>query len=354
MRALYLTTTGLIAAGFALSVVSPAIAAEPIKLSVGGKLRQYFYVVDQDNAPGQNYNKTGMLTDAEVYFDGKTILDNGIEVRAVIELETEARNDRNADEIYVDFISGFGKFRIGEKEGINAAMVGDPVPQAFLTTIEEVMRDVIRPRTGITSKDAFTFKRYANDLLGLTYETPAILPGVKFGMTYHPSLTDQEGTADKATVANNAIDVSGSYETRFTGGKVRLATGYFHSNSRTGGTDGVEAWTSTLAVSYGGWDVGGSYAITNPDSSRDERSWTVGAMYSIGPYKVSADYMSSSREPIANAIRKEKLEKVQVQGAYRIGPGINLGLVGFYGDQTDAAGVNWDGVGMMGGAKLAF
>ena len=90
-----------------------ARAAEPITLGVGGKLRQFFFIADQDNGRGQKLNSTGMFTDAEVYFDGKTILDNGIEVRAVIELEAETRNDRNADELYIDFISGLGKLRIG-------------------------------------------------------------------------------------------------------------------------------------------------------------------------------------------------------------------------------------------------
>ncbi|MBL8645257.1 MAG: porin [Rhodospirillaceae bacterium] len=351
MRSLFLTTTGLFAAGL---LAAPAQAEEPIKLSVGGKLRQYFFVADQDNAPGQKLNSTGMLTDGEVYFEGKTVLDNGLEVRAVIELETEARNDRNADEVYIDFVSGFGKLRVGEKEGISATLVEDPAPQAFLTTDEEMLGDAIRPRTGITVKDAFTFKRFANDVLGVTYETPAILPGVKFGVSYHPTVADTEGVFDKATTASNAIDITGRYEAKFTGGKFRIATGYFHSDSRTGGNDGNEAWSTTVGVTYAGWDVAGSYAVSNPANSRDERSWTAGVMYSIGPYKISAHHMGALREPTPNAVLKEKIDRTTIQGAYRIGPGINLGLVGFYTDQRDATGVNWDGIGMLGGAKLAF
>ena len=331
-----------------------ARSAEPITLGVGGKLRQFFFIADQDNGRGQKLNSTGMFTDAEVYFDGKTILDNGIEVRAVIELEAETRNDRNADELYIDFISGLGKLRIGEKEGINATIIDDPAPQAFLTTDEEIIGDVLRPRTGVTSKDAFTFKRYANDVMGVSYETPAILPGVKFGISYHPTTSDTEGVFDNTQREHNAVDVSGRYEGRFPGGKFRFAAGYFHSESRTGGADGNEAWNANIGVSYGGWDVGGTYMISNPADSRDERSWTVGALYGIGPYKISAHYMSAEREPFANAPRKEKLDRTTLQGAYRIGPGINVGLAGFYGEQRDLSGQTWDGLGMLGGAKLAF
>jgi outer membrane protein OmpU len=352
MRHFYFLTTA-IASGLMLGSIS-AQAAEPITLGVGGKLRQFFFVADQDNSRGQKLSTTGMLTDAEVYFDGKTILDNGVEVRAVIELEAETRADRNADELYVDFISGLGKLRLGEKEGFNASIIDEPAPQAFLTTDEEIIGDVLRPRTGITAKDAFTFKRYVNDVLGVSYETPALIPGVKFAVSYHPNVTDQEGVFDKAIVAHNAVDVSGRYEGRFTGGKYRVAVGYFHSESRIGGLDGNEAWNANVAISYGGWDVGGTYMISNPADSRDERSWTVGAMYGIGPYKISAHHMSAKREPFAGARLKEKVERTTLQGAYRIGPGINLGLAGFYGEQRDAVGQTWDGLGMLGGAKLAF
>jgi outer membrane protein OmpU len=352
MRYFYSVTTALISAASVLA--TPTFAAEPITLGVGGKLRQYFFIADQDNAPGQKLNTTGMFSDTEVYFDGKTILDNGIEVRAVIELEAESRNDRNTDEVYVDFITGFGKFRVGEKEGINAAMLDDPAPQAFLTTEEEIIGDVLRPRTAITTRDAFTFKRYANDVLGVSYETPAILPGVKFGVSFHPNLTDQEGAFSKTTTAHNAVDVSGRYEGRFRGGKYSVSGGYFHSETRLGGADGNEAWNANVAVSYGGWDFGGTYLISNPADSRDERAWTAGAMYGIGPYKISAHHMSALREPIPNALRKEKLDRTTLQGAYRVGPGINIGVAGFYGKQRDAGGKEWDGVGMLSGAKLAF
>jgi predicted porin len=344
--------TAVVAAA-ALGAAS-AGASEPISLGVGGKLRHFFFVTDQDDAAGQRLNATGGLTDAEVYLDGKTILDNGVEVRATLELEAESRNDRNADEAYIDFITGFGKFRIGEKEGVNAAIIDEPAPQAFLTTEEEIIGDVLRQRTGITARDAFTFKRYVDDVLGVSYETPAILPGVKLGVSYHPTIADDEGAFDKTLRPRDAVDVSGRYEGRFRGGRWRLAAGYFHVDSRTGGRDGVQAWNASVNVTYGGWEAGGTYLYSDPDDGRDERAWTLGALYGIGPYKLSAHHMSARREPMPNATRKEKLERTTLQGAYRIGPGINLGLAGFYGEQRDAAGRAWDGLGLLGGAKLAF
>lgn len=341
----------LIAAFLAGIQASTVLAAEPITLKLGGKLRHYFFVADQDNAPTDRIGRNGMFTDAELYFDGKTVLDNGVEVRGVIELEAETRNDRNADEVYIDFVSGLGKVRVGEKEGVNAAMIGEPTPEALLTTDEEIIGDVIRRRTGITTKDPFTFKRYANDVLGVSYETPAIIPGVKFGFTYHPQTSDLEGPFDKRLQEHDAIDVSGRYEGRFRGGTYRLAAGYFHSSSRIGGNDGNEAYTFHAGFTYGGWDFGGAYVKSEPASGIDEISWTVGVLYGIGPYKISAKHFSARRDTLPF---EEKVESTNVQGAYRIGPGVTLGLTGFRTEQTDARGAKFDGLGALGGAKLAF
>ncbi|MSO96961.1 MAG: porin [Rhodospirillaceae bacterium] len=354
MRHFHFVTTALISV-WALAYL-PAQAAEPIKLSVGGKLRHYFFIADQDNVSGERLSSTGMFTDAEVYFDGKTILDNGIEIRGVIELETEARNDRNADELYIDIISGLGKLRIGEKEGINSAMIGEPIPEALLTTDEEVIGDVIRPRTRATVKDAFTFKRYVSDNLGITYETPGIIPGVKFGVSYHPSVSDAEGPFDRRLVEHDAFDVSGRYEGKFRGGSYRVAGGYFQSQPPLTPAVGRknQGYNLHTGVSYGGWDIAGSYAKLQSALDIDEKSWAVGVLYGIAGYKISANYFTAKRDIAPTSAAKEKVNRTNLQGSYRLGPGITVGLTGFYAEQRDLRGAQTDGVGMLGGAKLAF
>ncbi|MND00423.1 hypothetical protein D3C83_190360 [compost metagenome] len=58
---------------------------------------------------------------------------------------------------------------------------------------------------------------------------------------------------------------------------------------------------------------------------------------------------------------REKSEIIRAQVAYKVGPGIDIGLIGFITDQrtgqatpTAAAPVKWDGSGLVGGAKLEF
>lgn len=333
-------------------IFAPAIRAEePVSFKVGGKLRHFFYAADQDSAAGDRPSRTGMFTDAEVYFDGKAVLDNGIEIRAVVELETEARNDRNADEVYVDIVTAFGKLRVGEKEGVNAGIIGDPYPEALLTTDEEVIGDALRRRTGITTKDAFTFKRYSNDVLTVSYETPALIPGIKLGFSYSPQMTDLEGSFDRRAVEHDGFDVSGRYEARFKGGSYRVAAGYFRSQSRIGGSDGNKAINIHAGVTYGGLDIGGAYTASDPTSNIDEKSRALGAMYSIDAYKISLNHLSARRDTLPG---KEKVERTNLQGSYRLGPGITVGLTGFYAQQNDARGLKYDGIGMLAGIKLSM
>ena len=101
--------------------------------------------------------------------------------------------------------------------------------------------------------DAFTFKRFTGNALGLSYQTPEVF-GFKVGVAYHPTPTTDlpsvptgapvvtplvipvpggaavgaVGTIDNALLPHNAIDVTAGYEGDFTGGTYRFAGGYFH------------------------------------------------------------------------------------------------------------------------------
>jgi hypothetical protein len=328
-------------------------AGEAITLSLGGHIRQYFYVAGQDNAAGEDYNTSGMSSDTRLTFEGRTILDNGIVVRAYARLFAEARSQPNADEVYIDVVSAVGRLRIGEKAGVNTSTIGDPVPQAFLTVYDEVVGDALVSRTGVTLKDAFTFRRFTGNALGISYQTPELL-GVRLGVTYHPTPLQGEGPINNIVLPHNAIDVTAGYEGYYSGGTYRVAAGYFHSGSSHLGNDGVEAWNISAGLTYGGWELAGAYMNAAPDNSPRERAWTIGALYGIGSWQVSADFRESTRWPFVGAVTKEHADRATLQTAYKLSPGISLGLAGFYAQQQDDGGISWDGGGVLGGVKVGF
>ena len=96
-----LGTSALLGVGI---VVDPALAEEPIRISIGGYYKAAYMVIDDDNGVlddddddnpqlGHNTNRDGLFSDAEIHFLGSTVLDNGLEVGVQIELEGEDQFD---------------------------------------------------------------------------------------------------------------------------------------------------------------------------------------------------------------------------------------------------------------------
>jgi len=344
----------LCATVMALTGAPPATyAADAITLTLGGRIKQFFVVASQTQAPSEDLNSAGLFNDTRLSAEGKTVLDNGISIRAFVRFNAVGRVQSNVDEAYVDIVSGFGRLRVGEKAGLNTTTIGDPVPEAFLTVDEEIIGDALQPRTGITLRDAFTFKRFTGNALGVSYQSPEV-SGLKLGVTYHPTVTTAVGIVDNRLNANNAVDVTAGYNGDFAGGTYRLAGGYFHLSSRTGGNDGVEAWNISAGATYGGWELAAAYLNAKPANGLNEDAWTVGALYAIGPVQISADYRAAKRRAMPLALSREHANRATLQTAYKLGPGIVVGLAGFYGDQTDSSGAGWDGGGVLGGLKIDF
>jgi hypothetical protein len=100
------------------ALTGQAWAAEPIKLSVGGFFKEAYMVVIDDDGEGElgnERNTDGFFNDAEIHFVGSTVLDNGLEVGARVELEGETEEDQ-VDEAWLWVSGGFGEFRIGSDD----------------------------------------------------------------------------------------------------------------------------------------------------------------------------------------------------------------------------------------------
>jgi len=126
MKRLLLGSTAMLGAGaFGIGfTAAPAMAADGIKLAVGGFFKEAYQVVIDDDGEGDlgnEHNTDGFFNDAEIHFTGSTVLDNGLEVGARVELEGETDNDGEGggdqiDEAWVWFAGGFGEVRIGSDD----------------------------------------------------------------------------------------------------------------------------------------------------------------------------------------------------------------------------------------------
>jgi hypothetical protein len=339
---------------------SSAWAAEPINVGLGGRLREFFFVADQKSAPPEKLNSAGQFNQALIAVEAKTTLASGMTIRGYGRYDIANGNAQNLNQAYVEIATSREghRFRIGTNFDANTFMIGDPVPQAFFTVDEELVVDALRPRTGVTMRDALTFKKFVENAQGVSYQTP-YFHGFRVGVTYHPTTDTSTGTTDRRFQANNAVDVTAAYEGYFTGGTYRLIGGYFTVKAPTmtfipNLRDSTTAWNIAAGLTYGGWELAGAYMDTSDAQGRDEEAWGMGLLYGIGPWHISTDYRQARRTPIFGTGRAEKVERVQLQSAYKVAPGFSFGVVVFYADQRDATGISYDSKGLVGGIKLDF
>jgi hypothetical protein len=118
MRVSLLGSTAL--ASFAL-IAADAAAADGVKLEIGGRYKGAAGVVPSedfsasagvDDDDARNYV---FKQDVEVYFQGETVLDNGLTVGARVELEGQTSDDQ-IDAVYAYFSGGFGEVRFGDTD----------------------------------------------------------------------------------------------------------------------------------------------------------------------------------------------------------------------------------------------
>src|SRR5687768_6712687 len=123
MKKVLLGTTALIAGGLA---AVPAMAADPIKLTVGGYMQQYFNAGHYGGtgvAPTNvDYRTPNYKYEGEIWFIGQTKLDNGTTVGVRIELEGWAQGGQStnsSDQVDEEYLFAFGDWGRIEAGGID-------------------------------------------------------------------------------------------------------------------------------------------------------------------------------------------------------------------------------------------
>lgn len=105
MKRRLLASTAFVGANIA---ATPAVAANGIRLSVGGFFNAAYQATfddDGEGEPGDDRNTDGFFQSAEIFFDGRVTLDIGLAVGARVELEGETENDQ-IDEAWIFFSGG--------------------------------------------------------------------------------------------------------------------------------------------------------------------------------------------------------------------------------------------------------
>jgi predicted porin len=372
-RALLGTTAlfgaGLIGLGWA---AQPAAADSPIKLTVGGFFREaYMFVSDEDaqGEPGDNHNEHGFFNDAEVHFMGRTVLDNGLEVGARIELEGE-NDDDQIDEAWVYFAGGFGEIRIGsDDEALSNSCILPPGGTANFSAFSPNQWganafSAVSPLAGffgVQSNSACTGVDDKSDAQKILYFSP-VFHGFQLSASYTPNprsethvdgvgphigmpVKDPENEAD----SDASVYLTYTYEgsdwglTWGAGGSWEFGNdtlfGFFDPEDR-------DFYQTGLTVYIDRFSIGGvfeyyndlnSFSEIGPDFREDQDAWVAGGgiAYTYNAWTFGAQY-SYRKDIFQEHFTGTDLKADQVQQRavatvnYVLGTGINLdGEVGY-------------------------
>ena len=384
MKKILVGTSALVGVGV---IASPAFAADGIKLGLGGFfLTSINANIDNNgnNDLGNGRDATEVTSDAEIYFKGKTTLDNGLTVGARVELEGEQKTGDQIDAAFVYFQGGFGELRIGSQDSALDAQCVTPVGGSanFGAFSQDTINNNAFVNTfagsatvceGVDTEPANTANGKAQKVV---YLTPSF-GGFQLALSWTPNDNHESGNghvtmnADTKGNQKQIIDAYAMYNHDFGGVKVQWGGGGSWALDVNGvGVQKKEFYQTGLNLVFGQFSIGGAFEymkhLEGGQSAASQRNnngdmWVAGGgmAYKIDAFTIGAQYSYSDIQDIGGTQgNNRRIHQVELTGQYAMGPGINLdagiGYAHADGDQTDKANGGYDSFNIGLGTSFTF
>jgi hypothetical protein len=359
-KALYATTALATAGFFASGVAHAAEGAERLQVEVHGYHQQWMVLNDigltdvEDGDGDRPFDLTPVdqKHNSEICFEGKYTLENNLTVGINVQLEANTSGDQ-IDESYL-ILEGdsWGRLIIGDENNaayllqVTAPHGGIAHNQANLTAAPN--QGFVPLAQGMDSSDTTidgTLLRFDdNDSGKFSYFTPRF-GGFQIGASFIPNF--ESGGDNNNSIsridnapgpgnngAKNGYAIGANFKEKFGEFGLQASLGYLYGDippsSGGGGSSNLQAASGGLQLSFGGFDVGGSYTWTNGDKvtqgeeSYDGYSYDVGVVYSVGPYKVGLVYMRGETEGLRANASEQHADYLVLSSTYALGPGVNV------------------------------
>jgi predicted porin len=378
MKKVLLGTTAIVAAGMIVSAPS-AIAAEKIKLSVGGYMEQWFGYVANDDGAAQDFSGFDVKSDAEVQFKGSTTLDNGISVGVNVQLEANSNPGDQIDESYIILKGGFGEINIGSENSAQYKMHYAPSDfgigmnsgdqSSWVASIADASGDSIN-RGGIFRNpfgSTYVEVNRANDSEKITYYTPRI-EGFQLGVSYSPDTAqDANAQPNRDTVNSDLVMASINFNRKFGSTSVKASIGYGGVTDGPTTSSGSDPENINLGVvlGFGGFGIGASYAQAEDSGANTGEGMNLGVNYATGPWGVSLSYFHGEKDGTGSVGAgtldgQAEHDTFFLSGKYALGPGITAaGTIGWTEWSSDDVDLDADvkdvsGTYVVVGLKVSF
>ncbi|MCX7363825.1 MAG: porin [Alphaproteobacteria bacterium] len=347
MKKLLLGSTALVVGGL---MAAPAMAADPIKIGVGG----YYTFYAGAGSIGSTYAGNGTVTnykgieffqEGEIHFIGQSKLDNGTTVGLRVELEghnpSSATANAQIDEAFLFAFGDWGRVEFGAKDGA-AYIMQYTTPSALIGFGFFNPNHSYGNASAVANNKAWhgaastTIENNFQDVNRINYYTPRFA-GLQIGVGYAPKINvaapggqvangtgGLAGICGYANATNQAncpsadysyqdmFDVGVNYLNKFGDVSIALSAGYMNATfvpgfaPLAGGANMITGanmtnWKAAVVganISFAGFTLGGNVGWDNnglganyfTGVDNDTRYYTVGLMYETGAWQISAGW----------------------------------------------------------------
>jgi outer membrane protein OmpU len=364
-RVALLGSTALFGAGM---MADAAVAADGIKLGVGGFFRTAYMVTFDDDSEGElgnERNTDGLFSDTEIHFTGSTVLDNGLEVGARVELEGEDNSVGDGadqiDEAWLYFSGGFGEVRMGSTDDalVGACILppgGTTNFSAFSPNQWGANNDVFAAGfPALTSNAACVGVDDREDAQKLVYISPTF-GGFQLTLSYTPNGGDERHSdgvgphigmpfnADEESRHNFAAYATYAYEGDGWGLTAGGGGSFEGQVEQSPGPDRDEQqfYQTGLNLTFGQFSVGGTFEYYDNlvafDPGDDVDAWVAGGgvAYTMDAWTFGAQYSHQLAEVDGGGNNDFTMDRAVLTANYALGPGIDIdGEVGYTWIDTD-------------------
>jgi hypothetical protein len=373
MKKILLGSTAIVTAGMIMS--APVMAAEKMKLSVGGYMEQWFGFVSSDDGVAQDFSGFDIISDAEIHFKGKTKLDNGMSVGVNVQLEASQNGDQ-IDESYMEVSGGFGKIIIGDENSAMYKMHYAPSDYgigmnsgdvtAWNKTLADAEGDKINQGASYRAPFGSTYiePNAVNDSTKLSYFTPRV-SGFQLGMSYAPDASQDSNALPNRDAGNtDYVMVGANFVQKMGGMDIGISGGYGTATDTAAGGVEPEATSFGIKVGMNGLSAGVSYANFSDHGNADAEGINAGVAYSAGPMGVSLAYYGGEKDgnngTAATLDGHAEVDAIHLSVKYAMGPGVifagTLGHSTYSSDDADLDNSADESTAtyVVGGLKVSF
>jgi hypothetical protein len=251
MKKLLLGSTALVAGGL---MAAPAMAADPIKIGVGGYYQFYALAgsvesVYAPNGSSIQYKGLQFQQEGEIHFIGQSKLDNGTTVGLTVELEgwnpSSSTANQQIDEAFLFAFGDWGRLEFGSRDQASYRMYYG-APSALLgwgwfqhNSAFQWASGAMLNNPAYGAATFFTIGGQNQDVNRINYFTPRFY-GLQIGVGYAPKINIGVNAMLSAGGGVNAINGSGV---------VSANNGLTGMSSGPGGAAGICGYTNATTMS---------------------------------------------------------------------------------------------------------